>query len=462
MVTRYEKEYCEALVRSVECDPSIVGYFPSSLSIPRSSNYGDKSLSTRKRIEQSLIGFAREGKVECLEILSEAVPLIIFERYENYLDDAFIQADLKDILHSRQKFPDTLEPLAALGLSYIRKHFERPVVEGVIDAFNKMGLRVFAKDPRYMAQMMRSIQKNSTLTETMTDRFSDYIEILSSKGLSINPSMIGVDADLSKLYCPGDVTEKQEAVIKRDNKKSAYMEALINNRSKHGTSPFKDSCFPQNDVIRAFIRAFRMESTSDTNMASFILEAFDFSEIFNELDKNKVAMKDPAKYVLGAHSAKEFNALSLFTLVLKTEFGMNVHQQDKLIEMMLDLGIADRLKTADGALRFIHQITGNKVADDLYAMVHPFIKIDLSQHGFAPVDITRLAMKGNLYARQQLIDIERSEPQSSFFNQAFAKMTENEQRQAVLGKLPGFPESILSGSRHNGIKREILSNDMGL
>jgi hypothetical protein len=323
-------------------------------------------------------------------------------------------------------------------------------------------LREFAKDPRYMAQMMRSMQKNSTLTETMTDRFSDYLEILSSKGLFINPSMIGVDVDLSKLYCPRSITVNQEDTIKRDNKKSAYMEALINNRSKHGASPFEDSNFPHNDVIRAFIRAFRMESTSNTNMASLILESFDFSDIFNELDKNNVAIKDPAKYVLGTYSGKEFNAFSLFTLVLKTEFGMNVHQQDKLIEMMLDLGIANRLKTDDGALRFIHQITGNKVAEDLYAIIHPFITIDLSQHGFKPVDIVRLAMQGNLYARQQIIEIDRDEPQSNFFNQAFVRMTESEQRQVVQDKLPGFPTSILSGSKHNGIKREILSNDLGI
>ncbi len=461
-ISRYDREYYESLARIVEREPAILGYFPSSASIPRSSHYADKPLYTRKKIEQLLIAFGREANIEALDIFSEFVPLIIFERYENYLGDEFIEADIKGILHSNVKFPNTLEPLAALGHSYIRKHVERPVVDGVIKIFNKMGLQEFAKDPRYMAQMMRAMQKNSSLTETMTDRFAEYLDILSNHGLSINPSLIGLNADLGKLYCPRSITVKQEDTIKRDNKRSAYMEALINSRGKNRTSPFNESSYPHNDVIRAFIRAFRMESTSNTGMASFILESFDFSEIFNQLDKNNVDIKDPAKYVLGAYSGKEFNAMSLFTLVLKTEFGMNVYQQDKLIEIMLDLGIADRLKKADGALRFIHQITGNKVAEDLYAMIHPLIKIDLSQHGFKPVDIVRLAMQGNLYAKQQLIDIQRSEPQTQFFNQAFVKMTEIEQRKAVIDKLTGFPESMLAGSKHSGIKREILSNDMGL
>jgi hypothetical protein len=453
---------CESALERISAEPDILGYFPDSRlklgdDIPPSS-----ILAERKHIENLLTSAAYRGELDSINVLSEGVPLAIFERYDNFRDERIVAADIRDILFANAEFPNSLLPLAGICIAYLHQRIDHKDLDAYMNAFKKMGLSQMAEDPRYLATMLRKLFSLRVTAGQWDDEFSSLMGKLADHGVFIHPSLISTDIDLDQLGCrvsaPGESSRKKDPEY--DNK-HAYVAALIDHRARGGSLPFPDCDFSHNSIINNFVRAYVFESTRLESLAENYMETYDFRNIFETLDNNLSDIKKFRQYITSTKPS-ELNHFSLLSMVMKSGYGRSLKSRKTIINSMLKNGLSEKISSGDGLIRFLRHFNNNYVDSDIYQMVLPLVNFDLIDKAIRPVEIVRMALENNQFANNRLCKIENSYDKGRFVALAFSKMTEGEQRKAVEMALPGFTHELLRESRHNGIKRELLADDLGM
>jgi hypothetical protein len=453
---------CESALARIAASPDVLGYFPDSKMKIGDSPDMPSIHAERKSIEALLVSAAYRGELDSINVLSEGVPLAIFERYENFLDEKVVNADIRDILFSGAEFPNGFFPLAGISVAYLSLRIKHADLDEYMVAFKKMGLSEMAKDPRYLAAMLRKVFSLANVAENKDELFGSLMGKFTDHGVFIKPTLIPFDVNLDDLVYPP--ASSWENTSKKDpdfNYKHSYVSALINHRAMGGNLPFPDSDFSNNSIISNFVRAYTLESSRREGLAEQYLDTYGFRDIFNGLESGLKEIKNGRQYITSTKSS-EFNHFSLLCMIMKNGHGRSLKSRKRLIKAMLQEGLSEKLKTSQGLVRFLQQFNGAHVDSDLYQMVFPLVDFSLLDKAIRPVEIVRMALEQNQFAYSHLCAIENSYNKGRFVNVAFLKMTENEQREAVQLELPGFTHDLLRESRHNGIKREFLTRDMGM
>lgn len=453
---------CESALSRIAATPEILGYFPDSRMKVGDSPDLPSNLAERKSIEDLLVSAAYRGELDSINVLSEGVPLAIFERYENFLDEKVVTADIRDILFSGAEFPNSFLPLAGVCVAYLNGRIAHADLDEYMVSFKKMGLSEMAKDPRYLAAMLRKVLSIVKVAGKQDLAFGSLMGQFADHGVLIKPSLIPFDVNLDRLvYSPASPWENTYENDSAFDYKHSYVSALINHRAMGGNLPFPDSEFTHNSIISNFVRAYTLESTRREGLAEQYLDTYGFRDIFDALENGLKEIKNSRQYITSTKRS-EFNHFSLLSMVMKNGHGRSLKSRKKLIKAMLQEGLSEKLKTPQGLVRFLRQFNGARVDSDLYQAVLPFVDVSLIDKAIRPVEIVRMALEQNPFAYSHLCAIENSYNKGRFVEAAFSKMTENEQREAVQLELPGFTEELLRKSNHNGIKREILANDLGM
>ncbi len=454
---------CESALATIASNPDVLGYFPHS-----KMKVGDipdipSNHAARKGIENLLVSAAYRGELDSIKVLSEGVPLSIFERYEDFLDEKVVNADIRDILLSDAEYPNSFLPLAGVTVAYLSHRIKHTDLDDYLMAFKKMGLSEMAKDPRYLSAMLRKVFSIVTVAGKKDELFGLLVGKLADNGVFIHPSLISIDVNLDQLASTpqspwGNKKNENDPQV---DYKHTYVSALINYRAQGGSLPFYESEFSVNSIIRNFVLAYRLESSRGELLAEQLLDTYDFRGIFNGIETGLKEIKNCRQYITSAKSS-EFNHLSLLAMVMKNGHGRSLKSRKKIIKTMLGQGLSEKLKSPIGIVRFLRQFNDSYVDSDLFQAVLPLINFDLVDKSIRPIEIVRMALKGNQFANSHLCTIENRYDKGRFIEMAFSKMTEAEQREAIKINLPGFTQELLRKSKHNNVKREILVSDMGM
>lgn len=149
---RYALQHAEWLSKRTAAEPESLGYAKLS-----SNSYTRRTDSLRDDLERSLISFSARGLYEALELVrrNEDIDLVIYDRYENLMDEKSQSSTVEEVVSARKRFSRALQPLGAALRAFGSYHIGEADLHKVIDELEILGARKYYQSPQHVAHMGR-------------------------------------------------------------------------------------------------------------------------------------------------------------------------------------------------------------------------------------------------------------------------------------------------------------------
>lgn len=464
------KDYAEIILDSVEKNPAIVGYFPSSKSDPNSYNHQYKAIRERKALEKLIVSSCFQADLDRLKTLSKNIDLVIFERYENYLEPKVENSTVRDILYKKAIFPDTLRPLAAIGLAFMYGRIPEDQLKDYINTLFAMGIGKYVEDNRYLAKMT-SIMLEHTGSRYDVDRYSVFISVISGYGFKFKKEDFEQSFSRSSIYnqdrlsTSGMSVEESGEVYKKlekEQKRFGYVRAVIRAKLMGMVTGIGNDQIPPLHVAKewaGFLYGQCQDKTIDV-MAQLGV-AFDLLDLCKKIDAQLKPVTSSKSFFNSKHS-RQFTSVSFISTVINKSSSIGLVGKKELLKTLLSQGFSTYLANESIQLRLIAQLDHISDSSSLeaYNIIKPFLTVDFEKHGFSASDIINIANRHNPFAIEYIKQRIADDP--DYVNRVFRSLTAVEQNTVLKNELPGFPKSLMKIAKDTKARKRFVTDELGI
>lgn len=464
------KSYAEGILASIEKNPAIVGYLPNSKSDPSSYSHQYKTIRERKILEKFIVSACFQADLDGLKTLSRNIDLVIFERYENYLEPKVENTSVRDVLYKKAIFPDTLRPLAAIGLAFMYGRIQEHQLKDYIDTLCDMGIKKYVVDNRYLAKMT-TIMLEHAGSRYDIDKHSVFLSVISSYGFKlkkedfeqpISGSAIYDQCRLSKSGMSAEETGEVYKKIAIEQKKYGYLRGVIRAKLKGMETGIDNDQIPPLHIAKEWAGFLYGQYQDKTNEVMTQLGvAFDLLDLCKKIDEQLKAVASSKSFFNSRH-AKQFTSVSFISTVIKKSTSIGLEERKDLLKSLLAQGFSTYLADECIQLRLIAQLDYIIDSNSLesYKVIKPFLTVDFEKHGFSASDIISIANRHNPYAIEYIRRRIKNDP--DYVNRVFRSLSAVEQNSVIKNNLPGFPKSLMKIAKDTEARKKYVAEEMGL
>lgn len=454
-------ERAKRILARVEKHPEILGYFPKS-TMSGDFNQAPSGLSDRKYLEEDVIRAFFYGEMESIELYADNIDLMVFERYENYLDGEFDNLDIQRIINKGSHFFLSAKPLEGFIKGVISNNYDNEKLDKALDCLMTMGGHLYKKDQRYLAYAVYRVCESHLMPDrSRQERFAQVIGKLAERGLMIDPEHFKVKSNARDMI--QDMFEFQywRNISSVKLMRHLYLSALLSYQVKNQVSVIEADRISGLQALEQLAMAYTFHS--DENLLFNLKHVLPFDKMVAELNQASLKCSNPSRYVLATSRISEYNAAALLAKLISQGNGNSVEVREHLIRDVLSAGMASALKDINMQLSMIQHMTARGLAGatSFFDLVAPHLG-QYDTLGIKDQTLFELCYEGNAYARREISRLEK-DPKANDLVLRVGKVAPPYLLKWIIDKqLLGATPHILRLSEHNQIKREVLTNDLGM
>jgi hypothetical protein len=454
-------ERAQRILARVERHPEILGYFPKS-TMSGDFNQAPSGLSDRKYLEEDIILSFFHGNMESIELYADNIDLMVFERYENYLDGEFDSLDIQRIINKGSHFFLSAKPLEGFIKGVIYNNYQGEKLDKALDCLMAMGGHLYSKDQRYLAYAVYRVCESHLMPDrSRQECFSQVIGKLAERGLIIDPEHFKVNSNTRKMI--QDMFEFQywNNISSIKLMRYLYLSSILSYQVKNEITIIDADRISGLQALEQLAMAYTF-NTSDKLLFE-LNGVLPFEKMVSELNRTEIKCPNPSKYVLATSRTSEYNGAALLSKLISQGNGNMSEVREHLIREILNAGMASALQEKNMQLSMIQHMTARGLAGEtwFFNLVAPHLD-HYDALGIKDQTLFELCYEGNAYARREITRLEK-DPKANEILLRVGKVAPPYLLKWMIDKqVLGATPHMLRLSEHNQIKREVLTSDLGM
>lgn len=459
--------YIESFERSkrilgwIEKDPAALGYFPKS-TMSKDFNQAPASLAHRKYLEEDLIVSFFQGNMDSIQLYADNIDLMIFERYDDYLDSQFDEVTVQKILTNGSHYLLSAKPLEALLKAAVGKRLEGEKLDKAIDCLMSMGGKLYKQDQRYLAYAFYRIVDELYISDrNRLHALSEVLGKLAKRQVALDPEHFKT-SEIPRTIIE-DMSQFQYWREKPSSRllRHSYLYSLLSYQIRHDESLIDPMRISGKQALEQMVMAYTF--SSEERVLKGLAQHLPLEKMIDELNTPDLKFSNPNRYVMAGLRPADYNGAALLSLLISVGNGNTPEIRTGLIKGLLNAGMSKAFGDKDMQLCMIKHCArrGLSGETEFFSLIRPHLA-NYDVLGIKDETLFELAKDGNSYARSELRRLENDPGANDLLLRVGKTAPPHLIKWMIDKNVLGATPHMLRLSEHPEIKREVLSTDLGL